>query len=130
MNALTHHHIATMSVRSTVAFALSACVICLPALALAQTIGYVLGLINTFLNALIGILITLAIVVFFWGLVLYLVKMGTEDAHKGIHLMIWGIAAIFVMVSIWGIIQLLQTTFHVGGARAIVPQGVPYGGVY
>lgn len=97
-----------------------------PSLAAAQNVQSLFLLASNLLNALIGILITLAIVVFFWGLVKYLLSGGaTEDAHKGIHQMIWGVVAIFVMVSIWGLIGLLQRTFQVENRGAIIPAPVP-----
>ncbi|MEK7068812.1 MAG: hypothetical protein AAB947_00350 [Patescibacteria group bacterium] len=85
-----------------------------PVVASAATITDTLVFISGFLNSLIGLFITLAIVVFFWGLIKYLWSMGSEDAHEGLKIMFWGIIAIFVMVSIWGIIGLLQNTFKVG----------------
>ena len=116
-----------MSARQT-ALSVTALSLFLPALASAQTNGTISGvfiLFSALLNALIGILITIAIVIFFWGLIKYMMTMGTEDAHKAIHLMIWGIVSIFVMVSIWGIIQLLQRTFGVERTQAIIPGAVP-----
>jgi len=59
--------------------------------------------------------------VFFWGLVKYLWSMSNEDAHEGLKIMFWGIIAIFVMVSIWGLIALLQRSFNVQGGAAITP---------
>ena len=103
---------------------LAAGLLLLPALASAQTLLNTLALLNTFLNALIGLFITLAIVVFFWGLITYLYTMGTEDAHKGIQRMLWGVIAIFVMVSIWGIIRLLQSTFRVTSTDPVIPKGI------
>lgn len=97
-----------------------------PSLVSAQDLVATLSLFSAMLNALIGILITVAIVVFFWGLIKYLLTMGTENAHEAIHLMIWGVVAIFVMVSIWGIIQLLQRTFSVESNRPILPSTVPF----
>ena len=108
-------------------YGLSLVALVLPALASAQNIGYVLGVVSNVLNALIGIFITLAIVIFFWGLIQYLVNVG-EEKSKGIQIMFYGVLAIFVMVSIWGIIRLLQNTFQVGGNLPIAPRGIPYGG--
>ena len=88
-----------------------------------------LSLLNTLFNNMIALFITLAIVVFFWGLIKYLWSMEQENAHEGLKIMFWGLIAIFVMVSIWGLIPLLQTTFAVGGtSEAIVPKGatLPY----
>ena len=95
-----------------------------PALVSAQTLLNTLSLVNTFLNALIGLFITLAIVAFFWGLIKYLFNMGTENAKDGIQIMLWGVIAIFVMVSIWGIIRLLQATFRVTSTDPIIPRGI------
>lgn len=95
----------------------------LPALASAATLLNTLALANVFLNALIGLFITLAIVVFFWGLIKYLMSVG-EEKSAGLQTMFWGVIAIFVMVSIWGIIRLLQSTFQVTSTDPVIPKGI------
>ena len=104
----------------------------LPTLASAATLKDTLVLISQFLNAVIGLFITLAIVVFFWGLIKYLAEKGAEGSSEGLKIMFWGVLAIFVMVSIWGIIRLLQNTLKVTSTDPIVPKGVPIqtGGYY
>ena len=105
----------------------------LPALASAATLRDTLVLVSTFLNGVIGLFITLAIVVFFWGLIKYLWSMDHENASEGLKIMFWGIVAIFVMVSIWGIIRLLQSTLSVTSTDPVVPKGIivnPGGGSY
>lgn len=94
-----------------------------PALASAQTLLDTLALANTFLNAAIGLFITLAIVVFFWGLIKYLTEVG-DKKNEGLQTMFYGVIAIFVMVSIWGIIRLLQSTFKVTSTSPVIPQGI------
>ncbi len=106
--------------------AASGLVSALPMVALAQTQN-ILGVLDFFqklFNGLIGFFITFAIVVFFWGMIQYLWKVD-EEKSKGLQTMMWGVIAIFVMVSIWGIIRLLQNTFGVGGGGAITPGTVP-----
>lgn len=95
----------------------------LPMMASAATLLDTLALANTFLNALIGLFITLAIVIFFWGLIKYLMEAG-EKKSEGLQIMMYGILAIFVMVSIWGIIRLLQSTFKVTSTDPIIPKGI------
>lgn len=92
-----------------------------------QTIGGILALFGSLFNAVIWLLVTLAVVVFFWGLIKYIFNRegGEKEGSEGATLMFWGIIAIFVMVSIWGIIRLLQNTFGVQGGGAIVPSTVP-----
>ena len=98
-----------------------------PFVALAQsntvtTSQGIIGLIrfaNTALNDVIVLLITLAIVMFFWGLIRYLINAADAEKRKeGMQTMIYGIIAIFVMVSVWGIIHLLQSTFGVSNTDA------------
>ena len=114
-----------MHARITGFSALSLAVLTLPELASAQvTIGSTLALLGALFNYSIWLFVTVAVVVFFWGLIEYLFNMGEDAAKKGVSLMLWGIIAIFVMVSIWGIIALLQRTFGVGGQQSIVPSQV------
>lgn len=102
-----------------------------PALASAASLFDTLSVANTFLNALIGLFITLAIVVFFWGLVKYIWGVGgSEDKSEGLQIMMYGVIAIFVMVSIWGIIRLLQNTFNVTSTDPIIPKGIQINTVY
>ncbi|MBI4079737.1 hypothetical protein HY414_00725 [Candidatus Kaiserbacteria bacterium] len=96
----------------------------LPSLASAATLIDTLVLASTFLNGVIGLFITLAIVVFFWGLIKYLMSMSQENANEGLKIMFWGVIAIFVMVSIWGIIRLLQSTLKVTSTDPVIPKGI------
>ena len=95
----------------------------LPALASAQSLLNTLGFFNVLLNAAIGLLITLAIIAFFWGLIRYLFS-GTEEKAKGLQIMLMGVITIFVMVSIWGLVRLLQSTFMVTSTTPVVPMGI------
>ena len=64
----------------------------------------------------------LALLVFFWGLTKFIMNVsGDEKAvSEGKNLMIWGIIALFVMVSIWGILRFLYA--DIGFTR---PFGLP-----
>jgi len=70
------------------------------------------------LNRIIPVLIALALVVFFWGLIQYI------RTHKnGKDIMIAGLVGLFIMVSVWGIIRIAQNTLGVGGGGTpTVPQ--------
>jgi hypothetical protein len=73
---------------------------------------------------LIPILIALALVAFFWGLVRY-VWSGGEFKEGGRNIMIAGLVALFVMVSVWGIIRLAQNTLGIGSGGALPAPSVP-----
>ncbi len=102
---------------------LAAAALALPIFASAATVFDTLALASTFLNDVVWLFITLAIVIFFWGLIKYLLNVG-EEKSEGVQIMFYGVLAIFVMVSIWGIIRLLQTTFSVTSTTPVVPQGI------
>lgn len=53
----------------------------------------------------------LALLAFFIGIARFVFAAGDSEAHKsGKQLMIWGLVALFVMFSVWGIIRLLART--------------------
>ncbi len=70
------------------------------------------------LNRIIPVLIALALVIFFWGLIQYI------RTHKGgKDIMIAGLVGLFIMVSVWGIIRIAQNTLGVGsGGPPSIPQ--------
>lgn len=68
-----------------------------------------LGNIAGFVDILIPLLLSIAVLLFFWGLVKYIANASDEAAkEQGKTLMIWGMIAIFVMVAFWGIIGYVQ----------------------
>lgn len=74
-------------------------------------------------KSIIPLLFALAIVVFIWGIIQYM--MGAADQTKreeGRKFILWGIIGIFVMVAIWGIIGILTDTFEIRGGGPIFPQ--------
>lgn len=114
--------------RLSITLSLAVISVVFPALASAQGEGLtgVLGTFSNLLNGLIGLLITLALIIFFWGLIRYLSAGGAEGSSEGLKIMFWGAMTLFVMVSIWGIIKLVQVTFGVGNATIEAPGGFIY----
>jgi hypothetical protein len=99
----------------------------LPAVAFAQTLDPILTFVQSvghIVATLVPILIALAMVVFFWGLVRYLWgKGGKSDIAGAKSLMIWGLITLFVMVSVWGIINLAGSALRIGqGGSVPLPQ--------
>ena len=69
--------------------------------------------IRTQLGLFVAVGIGLALALFIAGMVTFLAKGPTnEQAHeKGRQRMVWGVIALFFMVSVWGIISILQVFF-------------------
>ncbi len=70
-------------------------------------------LVAIFLNiigVLLPVLLTLALIIFIWGIVTFIYKAGDEKSHSdGRKFMIWGLVAIFVLVSMMGILRFFAS---------------------
>ena len=66
--------------------------------------------IKEFVNLAIPIAAGLALLYFFYGLAMFILKSGDDDAKtEGKNKMIWGIVALFVLSSVWGLTRFLGT---------------------
>ncbi len=109
---------------------MSAFLLALPIAAFAQAPGGTVtygGAVTYFIriiNLVIPIVIGIAIVGFLYGVLKYILSLGNEQEKKeGKEVMLWGVVALFVMFSVWGLLRILLGTFFGGsGAGAI---GVP-----
>jgi uncharacterized membrane protein YidH (DUF202 family) len=78
---------------------------------LGDLISYVTCIIS---KSVIPLIFSLAIVCFVWGVVQYVINADSEEKRaKGRSFMIWGIVALAVMVSIWGLVRILSGTFNI-----------------
>ena len=85
-----------------------------PSIALAAQIEDVIEIISDILGSIVPIIFALALLFFLWGLAKFILSAGDESARKeGRNIMIWGIIALFIMVSVWGLVNLLVETFGV-----------------
>jgi hypothetical protein len=104
---------------------LIATILLAPSIALAQLTGVkdLIKAIGGLINPLIGILVGVALLVFFWGLVRFIFRVGgdKEAVEEGKRIMIWGLIALFVMISVWGIIAFVQGELLPGGNSAPNP---------
>jgi hypothetical protein len=85
-----------------------------PALAAVTTFKQVVNdiLIGGILRPLVPLLIGLAVVLFIYGVLVLVFSEGGEKKEEGKQYMIWGIVGIFVMVSVWGLVNILKSTFN------------------
>jgi hypothetical protein len=99
-----------------------------PAFAFAQGTG--LTTINTNIitpishavNLLIPVAFGLAVLFFFYGVALYILSAGDPAAaSKGKSIMIYGVIALAVMASVWGLVIYLQNTLGVNNNPTSIP---------
>ncbi|MFM2357380.1 MAG: hypothetical protein RJA61_117 [Candidatus Parcubacteria bacterium] len=63
-----------------------------------------------------------AFMVFFWGLAQFIAKSGDVSSHEsGLRLMKWGIIALFVILSIMGIISFIRGELDLEKDRDLLP---------
>jgi hypothetical protein len=83
----------------------------LPMLVLAQpddAINAFVSTIQNWVRLLLPTLIALALVLFLWGVLRYLFSKDGPSKKEARDFMMWGIVALFVMVSVWGLVKVLQ----------------------
>lgn len=104
----------------------------IPIFALAQsttnffdTIYTISTQISDIINLLLPVVFGMAILAFFYGIFLYIFTQGADDKAQGKQVMLWSLVAIFVMASLFGIIQVAQTTLGIsntGNTPSNIPQ--------
>ena len=98
----------------------------LPFLALAQTTaGSILGVIGGFINALIPILIAAALAYFIYGVIKFIMASDADKKKDARGIVINGIIGLFVIVSVWGLVGVIQSTFGVGTGATLDSSQIP-----
>lgn len=73
-------------------------------------------------TAVLPMLVTLAIIVFIWGVVKYISKADdSTEREEGRKFMLYGIIGLFVIVSVWGLVGIIQGTFGLS-TNPLIPQ--------
>ncbi len=99
-----------------------------PSLAFAQTLGGVntlLDSIRRLVDGALPVVVGLALLGFFWGLMKYIFAQSDEGAKAdGKKIMIMGVIALFVMVAVWGLVGFIADNLGVqtGGS---IDGGIP-----
>lgn len=77
-----------------------------------SSITELINILIGIMNQMVSIVAALALMFFFWGLANFILHSGDEAKRsEGKNIMVWGIVALFVMVSVWGLVKVLQNTF-------------------
>lgn len=76
------------------------------------------------LNMLLPILVVVATLFFVWACIQLIRAQKDEERTEGRKRALWGIIALFILVSIWGLVALLQGIFF-GGNTSNDGFGVP-----
>lgn len=80
----------------------------------------------TIANAVVPLLVAIAVAFFIWGIITYFLNPDNEEKKKeGKSYLLWGLIALFVMTSFWGLVNILSNTFDTGNNNKINMPGLP-----
>ncbi|MDP3996518.1 MAG: hypothetical protein Q8P86_02395, partial [bacterium] len=75
----------------------------------AGTIGEFLDGLNALINIIFPFIVGLAVLVVVFGIFSFIVAGADEEKRKGAKgYIIWGVIGIFLMISIWGLVAILN----------------------
>lgn len=85
----------------------------------------VIGGFSWIVNTLSGIAAAAALLAFFWGIAKYISSAGDpKKAQEGKSIMIYGVVALFVLFSIFGLVRFLQIEFGTTSTGNLTPPQV------
>ncbi len=76
-----------------------------------SNLNAIVTFIQNLLNTILPLIIAAAVVYFVWGMFQVLRADDEEKKKKAQTTVIYGVISIFVMVSIWGLVNILSNTF-------------------
>ncbi len=87
-------------------------------------------MINTINNIIVPVLFAIAFIVFVYGAFETFIIGANSDSvkEKGKNLMLWGLIGFFVMVSVWGLVNILTGTVSFTSTSGVTG-GTPKAGV-
>lgn len=81
-------------------------------------------IICLFTKYILPLLVTLAVAGFVWGIVKFFMNPDNEEGRKkGKTFIVWGLIALFIIVSMWGIVGILGKTFFIETTMPGLPVG-------
>ncbi|MEK7563966.1 MAG: hypothetical protein AAB510_00115 [Patescibacteria group bacterium] len=85
----------------------------------ATLVYYIICIIN---KSVIPLLFAVSILVFVYGTVNFFIIGAGEEAKRtqGKQFMIWGVVALTVMLSVWGLVKIFGSTFNIN--TSVIPQ--------
>lgn len=96
-----------------------------------STFSSVIDEVISVISLAIPLLFALSFLVFFWGVSRFILNSGsTAEIQKGKSYMIWGVVALFILISIRAIIGIVARDLEIGDSSSIplIPTSTNSGG--
>lgn len=86
-----------------------------------NTFAELVGVFINLINKIIPVVIALALLTFFYGILKFILSLSSNDKSDAKKAMFLGVVALFVMVSVWGLVNVVtQTFFNFGTGKTDV----------
>ncbi len=83
-----------------------------PSFLFAQTFKTFAGKVIDVLNSAAMLIMALSLLLFIIGIVRFIATAGDDNSRaEGKQLMVWGTISLFAMVSVWGLVTIIRSTF-------------------
>lgn len=80
-----------------------------------QNLGSVIALIASYMNKILALLMGLAVVMFVWYVIKYFILTGNDTKRaEAAQYVMWSLIGFFVILSMWGLVNILISTFNLG----------------
>ena len=80
--------------------------------------------IGCILSPAVYLIIGISVVVFLWG-VLKFIRAEGDDKNEGRQFIVWGLVGLFIIVSLWALVSILQGTFNLNSTDINIHYGTP-----
>lgn len=102
-----------MSKKYSSTFILSNVFVIAPFIAFAQQqdLRTIIDIVIGYLNRILVLMIGVAVVMFVYYIIKYFIKADAERKEAGPYVM-WSLIGFFVILSLWGLVNILQNTFN------------------
>ncbi len=80
------------------------------------TLATIIYLVIGYLNLAMYLLMAVAVVMFVWNVIQYYVKPNEDRKQAGLYVM-YSLIGFFVILSLWGLVNILSNTFNLGATR-------------
>ena len=107
-------------------FFVSSALFLLPLAAFATAASDIFTTVSGLITNATPVVVGLGVLFFLYGLAMYILGAADEEKKKeGRNIMIMGVIALFVLISVWGLVNLLKTTLNldtsVPAVKGIIP---------
>lgn len=85
--------------------------------------GDIPGVLNPLIQSAFGVLIGVAVFIIAWGIFKFILRADDEDERAtGRSMIMWGVVGLFLMISIWGMVNIIKGTLGLTTTTPAVPQ--------